>query len=75
LLLFFRKEDSSFLKERSKELFYYKPAVTGNCSPRSSGRPGYPDRMIGTPASAARGESRAVRPCNRPVAMTLAAAA
>jgi len=27
LLLFFRREESSFLKERSKELFYYKGAA------------------------------------------------
>jgi len=27
LLLFFRKEEASFLKERSKELLYYKPMV------------------------------------------------
>jgi len=38
-------------------------------------RPGYPVGMTGTPAKAARRASIAVRPCNRPVAMTLAAAA
>ncbi len=46
---------------------------TGNCSPPD--RPDYPVGMIGTPANAARRASIAVRPCNRPVAMTLAAAA
>lgn len=35
----------------------------------------HPDRIIGTPASAARRASRAVSPCKRPVAITLAAAA
>ena len=44
-----------------------------NCSPLD--RSVHPDCMIGTPASAARRASIAVRPCNRPVAMTLAAAA
>ncbi len=44
-----------------------------NCSPPV--RRHHPDRMIGTPASAARSASRALRPCSRPVAITLAAAA
>jgi len=38
-------------------------------------RADHPDRIIGTPASAARRASSAVSPCKRPVAITLAAAA
>ena len=38
-------------------------------------RTDHPDRIIGTPASAARRASSAVSPCKRPVAITLAAAA
>jgi uncharacterized membrane protein len=38
-------------------------------------RADHPDRMTGTPSSAARRASSAVSPCKRPVAITLAAAA
>ena len=44
---------------------HYSPLVTVH----------HPDGMIGRPASAARSASRALRPCSRPVAITLAAAA
>ena len=45
----------------------------GNCSPLPVRH--HADRMIGLLARAARNASRAVMPCSRPVAMTLAAAA
>ena len=47
--------------------------LSSNCS--LPDRPDYPVGMTGTPASAARRASIAVSPCNRPVAITLAAAA
>jgi hypothetical protein len=56
-----------------KNLALIEPGLRRNCSPLD--RSVHPDCMIGTPASAARRASIAVRPCNRPVAMTLAAAA
>ena len=51
----------------------YERVLASNCSPLPVRH--HADRMIGLLARAARNASRAVMPCSRPVAMTLAAAA
>ena len=55
------------------QMIYLDPPYGSNYSPPL--RRDYPERMTGTPASAARRASSAVKPCSRPVAITLAAAA
>ena len=54
-------------------ILWFRSLFESNCSPLPVRH--HADRMIGLLARAARNASRAVMPCSRPVAMTLAAAA